>query len=111
MMEYEAVFRICNKRVFSTVGPEGMDTGPPTAEPNSDDLYTDLSLNSLVEVTLGKGNSYGIVRWIGVLPERQEVMAGLELVTCFQTDDTGLCSFLYSEPPVIISICRRKTRE
>lgn len=59
-----------------------MDTGTPTAEPNTDDLYMDLSVNSLVEVTLANGNSYGIIRWIGTLPGRQEVMAGLELVMC-----------------------------
>ncbi|XP_026201963.1 ubiquitin carboxyl-terminal hydrolase CYLD [Anabas testudineus] len=59
--------------------PELMDTDKSAAEPNTDDLYMDLSVNSVVEVTLGKGNSYGIIRWIGTLPERHEKMAGLEL--------------------------------
>lgn len=57
-----------------------MDVDTPPVEPNTDDLYLDLSVNSLVEVTLGKGSSYGIIRWIGSLPTRQETMAGLELV-------------------------------
>ncbi|XP_061681396.1 ubiquitin carboxyl-terminal hydrolase CYLD isoform X2 [Syngnathoides biaculeatus] len=39
----------------------------------------DLSVNSLVEVSLGTGSLYGIIRWIGTLPGRQEIMAGLEL--------------------------------
>lgn len=66
--------------MFFTVEPELMDTDKSAAEPNTDDLYMDLSVNSVVEVTLGKGNSYGIIRWIGTLPERHEKMAGLELV-------------------------------
>lgn len=65
-----------------TVAPESMDTGTPTAEENSDDLYMDLSVNSVVEVTLANGNAYGIIRWIGNLPDREEMMAGLELVMC-----------------------------
>jgi len=40
----------------------------------------DLSLNSLVEVTLSKGRSYGIIRWIGTPPGLTETMAGIELV-------------------------------
>ncbi|KAF1385307.1 hypothetical protein PFLUV_G00106380 [Perca fluviatilis] len=59
--------------------PESMDVDTPPVEPNTDDLYLDLSVNSLVEVTLAKGSSYGIIRWIGSLPTRQETMAGLEL--------------------------------
>lgn len=55
---------------------ESMDVEAHTAE---EDLYTDLSLNSLVEVSVTTGNLYGIIRWIGVLPDRPETMAGLEL--------------------------------
>ncbi|AWP10471.1 putative ubiquitin carboxyl-terminal hydrolase CYLD-like [Scophthalmus maximus] len=44
-----------------------------------EDLYLDLSLNSMVEFTLATGNSYGIIRWIGTLPDREQIMAGLEL--------------------------------
>ncbi|KAG7232596.1 hypothetical protein INR49_008325 [Caranx melampygus] len=54
---------------------ESMDTDAP-GELNSD-LYQDLSLNSMVELTLAAGNAYGIIRWIGVLNDR--FMAGLEL--------------------------------
>lgn len=43
-------------------------------------LDTDLGVNSLVELTLGSGNTYGIIRWVGTLPDRNEIMAGLELV-------------------------------
>ncbi|XP_076583196.1 ubiquitin carboxyl-terminal hydrolase CYLD [Chaetodon auriga] len=59
--------------------PESMDIDTPPEELNTDYLYMDLSVNSLVEVTLGAGSSYGIIRWIGTLPDRQEIMAGLEL--------------------------------
>ncbi|XP_049573039.1 ubiquitin carboxyl-terminal hydrolase CYLD isoform X2 [Syngnathus scovelli] len=38
-----------------------------------------MGVNSLVEVSLGTGSLYGIIRWIGTLPGRQDVMAGLEL--------------------------------
>uniref|UniRef100_A0A3B3C7F4 Ubiquitin carboxyl-terminal hydrolase CYLD n=1 Tax=Oryzias melastigma TaxID=30732 RepID=A0A3B3C7F4_ORYME len=48
------------------------DTTPP-------EDYTNLDVNSMVEVILGKRNSYGIIRWIGKLPGREETMAGLEL--------------------------------
>ncbi|XP_051233183.1 ubiquitin carboxyl-terminal hydrolase CYLD [Dicentrarchus labrax] len=66
--------------------PERMDVDAPLFDPNPDDLYGDLlSVNSLVEVTLGKGNAYGIIRWIGKLPDRQDTMAGLEL-----EEDTGV---------------------
>ncbi|XP_044055834.1 ubiquitin carboxyl-terminal hydrolase CYLD isoform X2 [Siniperca chuatsi] len=59
--------------------PESMDVDTPLVDPNTDDLRLDLSVNSVVEVTLGAGNLYGIIRWIGFLPDRQELMAGLEL--------------------------------
>uniref|UniRef100_A0A3P9IPY6 Ubiquitin carboxyl-terminal hydrolase CYLD n=1 Tax=Oryzias latipes TaxID=8090 RepID=A0A3P9IPY6_ORYLA len=53
---------------------EGIDIDPTPAE-----NYTYLDVNSMVEVTLGAGNLYGIIRWVGKLPEREEIMAGLEL--------------------------------
>uniref|UniRef100_A0A8D3B0Y7 Ubiquitin carboxyl-terminal hydrolase CYLD n=1 Tax=Scophthalmus maximus TaxID=52904 RepID=A0A8D3B0Y7_SCOMX len=59
--------------------PERMDADTPQAELNTEDLYLDLSLNSMVEFTLATGNSYGIIRWIGTLPDREQIMAGLEL--------------------------------
>ncbi|XP_062251587.1 ubiquitin carboxyl-terminal hydrolase CYLD [Platichthys flesus] len=58
---------------------EGMDLDGPPVEQNQDDLYTGLSVNSVVEVTLAKGNAYGIIRWIGNLAEKEQIMAGLEL--------------------------------
>ncbi|XP_010764854.1 ubiquitin carboxyl-terminal hydrolase CYLD [Notothenia coriiceps] len=59
--------------------PESMVVDSPPEEPDTEDLYTDLSVNSVVEVTLGDRNSYGIIRWIGTPLGRQEIMAGLEL--------------------------------
>ncbi|KAK5869500.1 hypothetical protein PBY51_024209 [Eleginops maclovinus] len=63
--------------------PENMVVDPPPEEPGTEDLYSDhyldLTVNSVVEVTLGDGNSYGIIRWIGTPPSRKEIMAGLEL--------------------------------
>ncbi|XP_063357182.1 ubiquitin carboxyl-terminal hydrolase CYLD [Pelmatolapia mariae] len=67
-----------------TAGLENMDVDT-TPEADTDDLYMGLSLNSMVEVTLGLGNTYGIVRWIGKLPDRSETMVGLEL-----EDDKGV---------------------
>lgn len=64
-----------------TVEPESMDIGTSPTDPDTDDLYMGLTVNSMVEVTLCSGNSYGIIRWIGNLPGRPEIMAGLELVT------------------------------
>ncbi len=64
-----------------------MDVDAPPMDSDTDNLYMDLSVNSVVEVNWGTGNVYGIIRWIGVLPERQDTMAGLELVifilTCY----------------------------
>lgn len=37
-------------------------------------------MNSVVELTLNDRKAYGIIRWIGKLPERMEIMAGIELV-------------------------------
>ncbi|XP_074525202.1 ubiquitin carboxyl-terminal hydrolase CYLD [Halichoeres trimaculatus] len=55
---------------------ENMDVETHTPE---EDLYMDMSLNSLVEVSVTTGNLYGIIRWIGTLHDRPEMMAGLEL--------------------------------
>ncbi|XP_005944205.1 ubiquitin carboxyl-terminal hydrolase CYLD [Haplochromis burtoni] len=61
-----------------TAEGESMDVDTPP-EADTDYLYMGLSLNSMVEVTLGEGNTYGIIRWIGKLPDRSETMVGLEL--------------------------------
>ncbi|XP_061634044.1 ubiquitin carboxyl-terminal hydrolase CYLD isoform X2 [Phyllopteryx taeniolatus] len=53
-----------------------IDLYSPAVEQKSD---LGLGVNSLVEVSLGTGSLYGIIRWIGTLPGRQEIMAGLEL--------------------------------
>lgn len=83
-MKCEAFYLICNNfdlNEFSTVEPESMDVDPPLKELNTDDLYSDLSVNSLVEVTWPENKLHGIIRWIGSLPDRKERMAGLELVS------------------------------
>ncbi|XP_034035287.1 ubiquitin carboxyl-terminal hydrolase CYLD [Thalassophryne amazonica] len=64
---------------------QNMDVDAPPVDPDMDTDCLCLGVNSLVEVTLGKGNSYGTIRWIGMLPDREEVMAGLEL-----DDDNGV---------------------
>lgn len=61
-----------------------MDVDTPP-EADTDYLYMGLSLNSMVEVTLGEGNTYGIIRWIGKLPDRSETMVGLELVSLYSS--------------------------
>ncbi|KAL6108404.1 uncharacterized protein ACO6RY_18932 [Pungitius sinensis] len=58
-----------------TVAPESKGTETPPVEKDT----ADLSLSSVVEVSLAKGTSYGIIRWIGTLLGCLETMAGLEL--------------------------------
>lgn len=71
-------------------------------EHHQEDLYTDLSLGTLVELTLDAKKLYGTIRWIGALPDVQETMAGLELVK--------MCSFIdslfYQEKIVCIRLVR-----
>lgn len=69
-----------------------MDIDAPPLEQSVDNHFLDI--NSLVEVTLGEGNSYGIIRWIGTLPERKDIMAGLELVILIllYTDEVSIIS-------------------
>lgn len=62
---------------------EMMDVDTSPVEAATPELHMDL--NSVVEVTLGAGNSFGIIRWIGNLPDREEMMVGLEL-----EDDNGV---------------------
>ncbi|XP_017289779.1 ubiquitin carboxyl-terminal hydrolase CYLD [Kryptolebias marmoratus] len=57
-------------------GPESMIVDSPPVKTHTD-LH--MGLNSMVEVTLATGNAYGIIRWMGLLPERNDVMVGLEL--------------------------------
>ncbi|KAM9848407.1 ubiquitin carboxyl-terminal hydrolase CYLD [Aulostomus maculatus] len=58
---------------------EHMDLDRPAVEPNPEAANKGLSISSLVEVTLAAGNSFGIIRWIGTLPDRHNLMAGIEL--------------------------------
>ncbi|TNN63930.1 Ubiquitin carboxyl-terminal hydrolase CYLD [Liparis tanakae] len=69
------VYKQCDSNVFLAVEPERMDVDTTPVEKDSGDL----SLNSLVEVTLSKGKSYGIIRWIGTVRDSTETMAGIEL--------------------------------
>ncbi|XP_061593261.1 ubiquitin carboxyl-terminal hydrolase CYLD-like [Cololabis saira] len=57
-------------------GSTVMDVDEPPLEPDPGLL---MGLNSMVEVSLSVPNSYGIIRWMGTLPEREETMVGLEL--------------------------------
>ncbi|KAM8875403.1 ubiquitin carboxyl-terminal hydrolase CYLD isoform 3-T5 [Spinachia spinachia] len=58
-----------------TPAPESMDTETTAVEKED----VNLSLSSMVEVSLGKVTSYGIIRWIGTPTGCPETMAGLEL--------------------------------
>lgn len=86
------IFKQSNPNIFCTVEPERMDIDTPPLEQSVDNHFLDI--NSLVEVTLGEGNSYGIIRWIGTLPERKDIMAGLELVILIllYTDEVSIIS-------------------
>ncbi|KAL7832656.1 hypothetical protein SRHO_G00296740 [Serrasalmus rhombeus] len=59
-----------------------------------------ISKNSMVEVNLGKGPAYGTVRWIGCLPGKPELMAGLELEEdCGVNDGTFKNHRFFTCPP------------
>lgn len=94
-------------------GPENMDIDTPPVETHSD---LSMSLNSVVEVTLGKGNSYGIIRWIGMVPGREDVMVGLELEEdCGVSDGTFKGKRYFTCPPkralfVKMQSCRPDSR-
>lgn len=78
-MTCEAVSHICKRsdsNVLFTAEPESMDIDTTPVEKYSGGL----SVSSMVEVDLGKGTSYGIIRWTGTLIGCPETMAGLELV-------------------------------
>ncbi|XP_066522759.1 ubiquitin carboxyl-terminal hydrolase CYLD [Hoplias malabaricus] len=48
-----------------------------------------MSLSSMVEVDLAQGPAYGTIRWIGYLPGKPDLMAGLELEeACAVSDGT-----------------------
>nr|XP_020481195.1 ubiquitin carboxyl-terminal hydrolase CYLD-like isoform X2 [Monopterus albus] len=80
--------------------PESMDIDKPPVEPGTDDLHMDLSVNSLVEVTLAAGNSCGIIRWIGTVTDGGPVMAGLELdEDCGVSDGTFKNQRFFYCPP------------
>lgn len=55
-----------------------MDVDTAAMVTDTDELYQCLSVDSMVEVNAG--NLKGIIRWIGTVPGRKEMMAGLELV-------------------------------
>lgn len=46
--------------------------------------FDEINVGSLVQI-LGKKLSYGIVRWVGCLPDCLEKIAGLELVCSLYT--------------------------
>lgn len=57
------------QRIEVDTAPEDMAAAPDK----------NLGVNSLVEVNWETGNLYGIIRWMGKLPDRKETCVGLEL--------------------------------
>lgn len=45
----------------------------------SDLLPKGLGVGSMVEVSVGEKDFYGVIRWIGVSPDGKNVMVGVEL--------------------------------
>ncbi|XP_067370089.1 ubiquitin carboxyl-terminal hydrolase CYLD isoform X4 [Channa argus] len=94
--------------------PEKMDIDGPAEELNSNDFG--LTVNSVVEVNLAQGTSYGIIRWIGTVPGRKETLAGLELDEDRGVSDGTLKDVrLFTCPPkkalfVKLSSCRPDSR-
>ncbi|XP_043985815.1 ubiquitin carboxyl-terminal hydrolase CYLD [Gambusia affinis] len=110
--EIKLPFYLVNKGEFPS-GSESMDIDITPVEAHPD---LSISLNSVVEVTLGKGNSYGIIRWIGCLPGREDVMVGLELEeACGVSNGTIYGKRYFDCPPkralfVKLSSCRPDSR-
>lgn len=74
------------KRQASESGKEGESGNPP------------LEVNSMVQITLDKGNQvFGIIRWLGYLPQIKHKMAGVELVRSKKELDSMILvgSFLF----------------
>ncbi|XP_067370088.1 ubiquitin carboxyl-terminal hydrolase CYLD isoform X3 [Channa argus] len=100
--------------VSFTTEPEKMDIDGPAEELNSNDFG--LTVNSVVEVNLAQGTSYGIIRWIGTVPGRKETLAGLELDEDRGVSDGTLKDVrLFTCPPkkalfVKLSSCRPDSR-
>lgn len=69
--------RLSPNKPFVAEQESEVDSPPVEQE---EDLYTDISLGTLVELTWDAKKLYGTVRWIGNLPGIRETMAGLELV-------------------------------
>ncbi|XP_058494803.1 ubiquitin carboxyl-terminal hydrolase CYLD [Solea solea] len=67
------------KGEVSAAEPEKMDIDTPPTKSKAYDPRMLLSVNSLVEVNLALGRSYGTIRWIGNLHDIEHPMAGLEL--------------------------------
>ncbi|XP_036417691.1 ubiquitin carboxyl-terminal hydrolase CYLD [Colossoma macropomum] len=95
---------------------EKMDTSESPEIVKSLGGNADISMNSMVEVDLGKGPAYGTVRWIGHLPGKPELMAGLELEEdCGVNDGTFKNHRFFTCPPkrglfVKITSCRPDAR-
>uniref|UniRef100_A0A1A8KT35 Ubiquitin carboxyl-terminal hydrolase CYLD n=1 Tax=Nothobranchius kuhntae TaxID=321403 RepID=A0A1A8KT35_NOTKU len=93
--------------------PESMDMETPPLETLTD-LH--MGLNSMVEVTLASGNGYGMIRWIGTLPDRDGVCAGLELEEDYGVSDgTFKGKRMFTCPPkralfVKLKSCRPDSR-
>ncbi|XP_022064107.2 ubiquitin carboxyl-terminal hydrolase CYLD [Acanthochromis polyacanthus] len=96
--------------------PESMDIDEPPVQRDTDDQCMSLSVNSVVEVTLGAGNLHGIIRWMGILPNRSETMVGLELEEDKGVSDGTFRNERYFECPpkralfVKLSSCRPDSR-
>ncbi|CAL8394140.1 unnamed protein product [Boreogadus saida] len=77
---------------------------------------TVLGVDSLIEFNLAEGVGYGVIRWIGVVPDRKDTMCGLELEEPRGTSDgTFKGKRYFSCPPkkalfVKLESCRPDTR-
>ncbi|KAL6458112.1 hypothetical protein MHYP_G00333420 [Metynnis hypsauchen] len=95
---------------------ERMDTSESPEITRSLGSNADISMNSMVEVNLGKGPAYGTVRWMGCLPGKPELMAGLELEDdCGVNDGTFKNHRFFTCPPkrglfVKLTSCRPDAR-
>ena len=54
---------------------------------------TVLGVDSLIEFNLAEGVGYGVIRWIGVVPDRKDTMCGLELVSLTKTISESVWTF------------------
>jgi hypothetical protein len=77
-----------------TVSPTGNSDYFETPDSPEPQQPHDLGVGSVVEVTVSGGPRYGVIRWIGIVPEDKKArqVAGIEMVGSKYFDYSSACS-------------------